>query len=100
MLVVERNKIEDEEFTLAILENENDFSCKELEYFDCGLKDLNEFFQHDAFAHKAQLLAETYFFQPKEATEEGLFFPVAFVSFCNDSIIITRQEKKTKKKPL
>ncbi len=47
---------------------------------------------------KKQRLAETYYLQPKEATEKDLFFPVAFVSFLNDSITITKEERKTDKK--
>jgi GNAT superfamily N-acetyltransferase len=98
MLITDRNSIKSEKFTLAILETKEDFSCTKL--CDCGDEDLNEFFRKDAFAHKKELLAETYYFAPNEATEKNLFFPVAFVSFLNDAIQITSEERKTTKKGL
>lgn len=100
MLQDKRNSIQGNKFILAILESENDFCCHEIKNFDCGRTDLNEFFRDDAFAHKKQLLAETYYLQPKKATENNLFVPVAFVSFLNDSITITKEERKTEKKNL
>jgi len=33
--------------------------------FDCGLSDLNEFFNQDALQYKKQMLSETYFFRHK-----------------------------------
>jgi GNAT superfamily N-acetyltransferase len=98
MLEEERNRIETEHFTLGILNGEKDFCCDEIACFDCDNNDLNEFFQKDAFAHKQHLLAETYFFQPREATEEEIFFPVALISFLNDAIVIEKEERKGEKK--
>ena len=96
MLQTERNRIETEKFTLARLNNNEEFQCTES--FDCGLDDLNEFFREDAFSHKEQLLAETYYFQPIELTRAGRLFPVAFISFLNDSIHIERDERRADKK--
>lgn len=96
MLKTDRNSIKSDKFTLAILDTKEDFSCTKS--FDCGDKDLNEFFQKDAFAHKKELLAQTYYFEPKKVTEKSLFFPVAFVSFVNDAILMTPAERKTTKK--
>ena len=91
--MVERNSITSGQYTLAILEKEEDFCCTTS--FDCGESDLNEFFRNDAFNHKKELLAETYYLEPKKATEEDLFFPVAFVSFLNDSIEVNKDERKS-----
>ena len=55
--------------------------------FDCGKKDLNDYFWNDAFAHREELLSETYFL--KEATVED-DFPVALISLANDTV---RREK-------
>lgn len=93
-----RNRIQNEKFTLQILDSEEELTCEDLKTFDCGLEDLNDFFRNDVLGHKRELLAETYYFQPRKATEEGLFFPVAFVSFLNDSISVTRDERKEEKK--
>jgi len=93
-----RNSIRNDRFELRILESESDFFSDEIADFDCGENDLNEFFHEDAFLHKEHLLAETYFFQPIEASEEGLFFPVALISFLNDSILITRDARKGEKR--
>ena len=94
-----RNKISSTEFVLARLETNEEF-CNACLGFDCGKDDLNEFFREDAFEHKLLLLAETYYFQPIKATEEKLFFPVAFISFLNDHISLTRDERKSSKKSL
>ncbi|MEW5913102.1 MAG: GNAT family N-acetyltransferase [Thermodesulfobacteriota bacterium] len=96
MLQTERNRIETDKFTLARLKSNDEFRCTEA--FDCGLEDLNDFFREDALPHKEQLLAETYYFQPLELTKTGQLFPVAFVSFLNDSIHIERDERKAEKK--
>jgi len=93
MLAVERNSIRDDKFELRILETKPDFFCEEIACFNCGEDDLNEFFHEDAFAHKEHLLAETYCFQPAQPTKAGLFFPVALISFLNDSIVITRADR-------
>ena len=96
MLQTERNRIETDKFTLARLNNQEEFRCTET--FDCGLDDLNEFFREDAFPHKEQLLAETYYFQPIDLTRSGRLFPVAFISFLNDSIHIEREDRKKDKR--
>jgi ribosomal protein S18 acetylase RimI-like enzyme len=51
--------------------------------FDCGNKDLNDYFWNDASAHREELLSETYFL--KEATVED-DFPVALISLANDTV--------------
>lgn len=98
MLDAGRNSIRDDKFELKMLETESDFLCEEIASFDIGEDDLNEFFHVDAFSHREHLLAETYFFQPIDAAREGLFFPVALVSFLNDSILLTREERKGDKR--
>ncbi|MEA2083290.1 MAG: hypothetical protein U9O82_03410 [Thermodesulfobacteriota bacterium] len=80
------------------IEKEEDFNREELKKFDCGNSDLNDFFRNDAFAYNSQLLATTYYFQPRVATEENNYIPVAFVGFLNDSIDITQDERKKEKK--
>jgi len=95
MRIDERNSFQRDKFTLAILNDPEDFKCTK--GFDCGNADLNEFFQKDALAHKQQLLAETYLLQPRKATEEDLIVPVAFISFLNDAVLITREERKGSK---
>ena len=96
----QRNRFETDKFTLCKLDKEDDFCCDEVRCFDCGDKDLNEFFREDALKYKKALLSETYYFQPREATEKDLLIPVAFISFLNDSVQITREERKTGKKGL
>jgi GNAT superfamily N-acetyltransferase len=95
MQLIQRNSITSDEFELAILEAKEDFSCTDL--FDCDDADLNDFFKNDAFSFKKELLAETYYFKPIEATGKEIR-PVAFVSFLNDAIQITKEEKKTAKR--
>jgi len=52
-----------------------------IDRFDCGNKDLNEFFCNDALLYQDQLLGQTYFFRLK-ATQEI----VAAFTISNDSI--------------
>jgi GNAT superfamily N-acetyltransferase len=92
MLTTERNKVETDRFTLARLDTKEQFECTSS--FDCGKKDLNDFFREDAYPHKIQLLAETYYCQPRVLAEAGNFYPVAFVSFLNDSVHIEKEERK------
>ena len=95
MLVeIGRTEIQNEKFTLTKLKTEEDFCCEEIKCFDCGHDDLNDFFRNDAFAHKQELLAETYYLQPTKATEKGFFIPVAFVSYLNDSIDIKKSKNR------
>lgn len=91
-----RNKIESDQFIMARLEKEKDF--KRATSFDCGHNDLNDFFQNDALNHKEELLTETYIFKLKGAARGETFPPVAFISFLNDHIPLTREEKKAEKK--
>jgi GNAT superfamily N-acetyltransferase len=90
-----RNRIDSTKFSLAQLRSE-DFSCAKA--FDCGKNDLNEFFCEDALFYKEHLFAEIYYLQPYQATEERLIIPVAFVSFSNDHISLTKEERKEDKK--
>jgi GNAT superfamily N-acetyltransferase len=90
--------IEDDQWSLIRLETEDEFCRKEIVTFDCGRDDLTDFFRKDALTHHKQLLATTYYFQPKRATEEHLFVPVALISFLNDSIVAKKDERKTEKK--
>ena len=85
MLLLKRNSIEEGNWVAEKLEEE-DYS--KIGNFNCSDDDLNEFFQIDALEHKKELLAVTY--SLKMATEE---LPVAFISFCNDAIQLSRQER-------
>ena len=96
MPIETRNKFESDKFVLARLESKEDFDS--ISSFDCGNPDLNDFFRDDAFMHRQHLLAETYYFQPIKATREDIFIPVAFISFLNDNIPLTKEEGKTNKK--
>ncbi|MBF0258630.1 MAG: GNAT family N-acetyltransferase [Desulfamplus sp.] len=98
MLSEKRNEIHNGKFSLIPLSDKESFNTPEILSFDCGDKDLNEFFHIDAYAHHEQLLAKTYYFQPKEATEIEIFYPVALVSLLNDRIEITKEERKGDKK--
>jgi hypothetical protein len=69
-----RNEIHNDKFSLIPVVKKDDFRSWEIVCFDCGDDDLNEFFQIDAYPHHKQLLATTYYFQPKEATEKNIFF--------------------------
>lgn len=91
-----RNRIDSDKFSLAQIESADDFSCSAL--FDCGKDDLNEFFQKDAPFYKNNLFAETYYFQPLEVAKQGIVFPVAFISFSNDNIFLTKEERKGEKR--
>ncbi len=98
MLSGTRNEIHNTKFSLIPLKTKDDFRTWEIVCFNCGQKDLNEFFQLDAYAHSKELLAITYYLQPVEATEKDIFYPVALVSLLNDRIEITREERKKDKK--
>ncbi|MBN1534553.1 MAG: GNAT family N-acetyltransferase [Spirochaetes bacterium] len=91
------NRIASDHFVLARLEINDDF-CEACTDFDCGKQDLNDFFQNDAFEHKSELLAETYYFQPIKAEDEGLFYPVALISYLNDYIPLSKEERRVIKK--
>ena len=94
MLTIGRTEIKNDKFTLTKLRAEKDFCCEEIKCFSCGNDDLDGFFREDAFAHKQELLAETYYLQPTEATEKGFFIPVAFVSYLNDAIDIKKRKNR------
>ena len=88
MLVSHRNRIEDGELVLSILESPNDFEC--CKSLDCGDRDLNDFFRSDALPHRDQLLATTYCLRIKKAMGEKDSPPVAFITFSNDTIRTTK----------
>jgi GNAT superfamily N-acetyltransferase len=90
--------IADESYALLRLDTHDDFNDKVIQSFDCGDDDLTGFFRKDAFDYHQQLLATTYFLQPIKAIEEEIFFPVAFISFMNDSVKLSQEERKTTKK--
>ncbi len=100
MLSGTRNEIHNTKFSLIPLKTKDDFRTWEIVCFNCGQKDLNEFFQLDAYAHSKELLAVTYYLQPIEATEENIFYPVALVSLLNDRVEITREERKKEQRIL
>jgi len=71
------------------LEKVDDFSI--FSDFKCGDRDLDDFIRRDAVRHRTELLAETYAL--KEATVRS-DFPVAFVSFYNDAIQLSRSAQR------
>jgi GNAT superfamily N-acetyltransferase len=98
MLSRQRNEIEIDGFSLIPLLTEDDYYQWPIVCFNCGRSDLNEFFRLDAYDHECEFLTKTYYFQPKELTDKGVFFPVGLISFLNDRIEITKDEKKGEKK--
>ena len=74
----ERNSFCDDGWTLKKV---SDFSI--FADFCCGNEDLDDFIHNDTDKHGEELLAETYLLT--EAMGES-DFPVAFISFSNDSI--------------
>jgi len=89
MLSIKRNKIQDRNWISEKLSEEGYSITKG---FDCGDNDLNEFFQKDALEHKKELLTETYLL--KMAIEENeKSIPVAFISFCNDAIQLSKKKR-------
>jgi len=87
---IKRNGVRDKSLRLVRLDADKEFA--QFSTFCCGDDDLNDFIRGDALAHKKQLIVETYVL--KEAT---LGDPVAFISFCNDSIPLTQLKRNSKK---
>ena len=84
MLQKERNEMIDGGWKLLkVTDNSILFS------FDCGDKDLNEYFQKDVLLHKEALIGQTYYFK---VTDE-IDFPVALIDLCNDSIRLKKFSK-------
>jgi len=88
MFTKERNRIQDGDWILEKLEEED---YVQIDAFDCSNNILNEFFTCDALAHKKELLVETYSLY--EATVGKTIPPVALVSFCNDAIQLSKDTK-------
>ena len=95
---ITRNRVESDQFILTRLKNQEDF-LELTKLFDCGDEDLNQFFKIDAHNHQVELLTQTYNLQAK-AIEGKITPPVAFVSFANDNIRISEQDKDGKLKKL
>jgi GNAT superfamily N-acetyltransferase len=87
---ITRNEISDADWKLTRVIEPGEFF--QFHVFCCGDDDLNEFIKEDALAHKDELMAETYVL--KQVMGEA---PVAFVSFCNDSIPLTQLQGKSKR---
>ena len=77
----ERNEIIDSGWKLQKVTDNNILFT-----FDCGDKDLNEYFHKDALLHKEALISQTYHLK---ATED-FDLSVALIDLCNDSIRLTR----------
>lgn len=91
-----RPLIEGDDFSLIRLETDEEFLHEKIQLFDCGKKDLTDFFRNDALPHHKELLATTYFLQPKTwATDRNIFYPLALVSFLNDSLRVEKTETAT-----
>ncbi len=58
-------------------------TVEELEHFNCGDSDLNEYFQKDRIRYREELLTQSYKFY--SANEEPRHI-LAVVDFCNDSL--------------
>ena len=86
----ERNKFEYEGFVLEPYH----LGIPSLD-FDCGDYDLNEFFREDVFDHERELYTKTYMLLSQESGEGGSTFPVALISYCNDSIRLRNSNMKT-----
>lgn len=97
-MLQERNNLQDKYLTLIQLKKKADFTSKEASLFDCGDEDLNDFFHVDAWNYKSQLLAETYLCYPTDLYKTGKLTPIAYISFCNDCIRITKDQRKNELK--
>jgi hypothetical protein len=88
---IDRNEIFDTDWKLTRISDPGEFL--QFDVFCCGDQDLNEFIKEDALAHKQELIVETYVLKSYIGGP-----PVAFVSYCNDSIPLAVLPKSTKKK--
>lgn len=89
----DRPLIEGNGFSLVRLESEEEFLHEKIQEFDCEKVDLTDFFRNDALPHHKELLATTYFLQPTMmATDRRINYPLALVSFLNDSLRVENIE--------
>ena len=86
---IHRSSIRYQDWNLEKLDSPMAFS--QFKEFCCGDDDLNEFIKEDALKHKKELIAETYVLK-----EVAVDFPVAFISFCNDSIPLSKLQRTSK----
>jgi GNAT superfamily N-acetyltransferase len=86
---IHRSGVKSKDWNLERIDSAGDFLF--FNKFCCGDCDLDDFIKKDALGHKQELIAETYVL--KEATVD---FPVAFISFCNDSIPLSKLRRKSK----
>jgi GNAT superfamily N-acetyltransferase len=54
--------------------------------FDCGVEDLNSFFDSDIEKYDRELIAKTFILTPVGVRLSRSNPPLAFISFCNDAI--------------
>jgi GNAT superfamily N-acetyltransferase len=94
MTPLKRNDIQDDYLTIIQLSRKADFERDEVGLFDCGDSDLNEFLRKDAWEYKKQLLAETYLCFVTKSFVKNELHPIAYISFCNDCIQLTKEQKK------
>jgi ribosomal protein S18 acetylase RimI-like enzyme len=87
---ITRNEINDINWKLTRIDDLGEFSLFNI--FCCGDSDLDEFIKEDAVTHKQELIVETYILRQASGGA-----PVAFVSFCNDSIPLAKLSRKSKK---
>jgi GNAT superfamily N-acetyltransferase len=87
---ITRNEINDINWKLTRIDDLGEFSLFNI--FCCGDSDLDEFIKEDAVTHKQELIVETYILRQASGGS-----PVAFVSFCNDSIPLAKLSRKSKK---
>ena len=78
MLINSRNNVESNDFLLSEF---NEYQL--LDSFDCGNKDLNDYFKIDAVLHRQELLSKTY---SLTSNIDSLPFPIALIDLCNDSV--------------
>lgn len=89
MLRKERNRLQVDDWILNQISPEQHGEI--LSSFDCGDRDLNEYFQEEALLNKAALVGQPYYLY--EATAETI--PVALIDLCNDSV----RRKSSKQQP-
>ena len=70
-----------------------EYSC-DLQSFDCGREDINEFFRNDALQYQDELFGKTYLFSPRDNLNQiAAAFTVANASIFTRLLPNSRQKK-------
>ena len=84
MAEIDRNTFVDGDWILSKI---RDIAiCKS---FDCGHKDLNDYFHNDIVAHKAELLSQSYYLHMRQFPD----IVFALLDFCNDAVKLNSLKK-------